>query len=178
MIAFFFSFLFFPRASRRGCQAPAGRKREKVAKGCKNMKFSMFQKILSILFSALVVFCAAMTGTYTWQDLAQHKSNEFVGLTAANPDESTTEPDTPTTEPDISTTEPDISTTEPDTSTTWPQTSTTQTHATTTTKPGGPKTGDTSNVWLWAILTVLSALGLRGVLLWGRKNSCREGETV
>jgi hypothetical protein len=38
-------------------------------------------------------------------------------------------------------------------------------------------TGDTSNVWLWAILTIISALGLRWVLLWGKK-ARRESETA
>jgi len=40
--------------------------------------------------------------------------------------------------------------------------------------PDGPKTGDTGSVWLWAITTVVSAICLRGVLLWGKK--VRRGE--
>ena len=39
-------------------------------------------------------------------------------------------------------------------------------------------TGDTSKLWLWAALTVMSAIGLRAVLLWGKRNGRRKKETA
>jgi LPXTG-motif cell wall-anchored protein len=41
--------------------------------------------------------------------------------------------------------------------------------ATTTNPSGKPNTGDSSNIWLWAALMVASALGLRFVVLRGRR---------
>ena len=38
----------------------------------------------------------------------------------------------------------------------------------------GPLTSHTSNIWLWAILTVVSAVSLRAVLLWGRRGGKRK----
>lgn len=178
------------------------------------MKFSIVQKGLCVLFSALVVFCAAMTGTYAWRDYAQHKSNEFIGISTADEpitvrpttttttsttgptttDTTTTRPTTTTTRP-TTTTKPTTTTTKPTTTTAAPTTTQPTTSATqpstitatqppvTTTRPTvrpsnpGPVTGDTSNIWLWAVLTVLSALGLRWVLLWGKRGR-REGDSA
>ena len=253
--AFFFFFSFLSKAFAGGQLSGGRRKKPPCRKGVTNMKFNMMQKGLSVLFSLLLLFSAAMTGSYAWRDIAQHRSNEFYGrVTSAEPDTSTTEPDTSSTEPDTTTTEPDTSTTEPDTSTIEPDTSTTEpdttttepdttttepdttttepdtttttqptttttqpTTTTTTTRtsttkpttttapstttavttttgpatqpsttaaatsatattgstkpqnPNGPKTGDTSNIWLWAVITIISAIGLRAVLLWGRR---------
>ena len=190
------------------------------------MKFNAIQKGLCGLFSLLLVFSAAMTGTCAWRDAAQHKSNAFYGRGTTQPDTAATEPDTTVAEPDDTTTGHDETTAEPDTTTTGPTTpapatiteTTTITATTTTTtttgrpatepsttiaetttqpaaqpsttspatatampgttgpqNPGGPKTGDTGSVWLWASITVVSAMCLRGVLLWGKKG--RRGET-
>ncbi|MCL2300258.1 MAG: hypothetical protein FWC27_08965 [Firmicutes bacterium] len=165
------------------------------------MKRNYFQKLLCVLFTALAVFCAAMTGTYAWRDAAQHKSNEYYGGLTTRTDTTITEPDTTTqSEPTVTTattTETPSATTETTTQTTTQtitQTTTAQTTTQTTsqtytlpstsgtsartgtTHPGGPVTGDTGKICLWASLTVLSAIGLRAVLLWGAGR--RREETV
>ena len=169
------------------------------------MRFNMIQKGLCVLLSLFLAFSAAMTGTCAWRDITQHKSNEFYGRGTAEPDtttkpDTTTEPDTTTPEPTTpeptttietttvtstittTTTQP---TTEPSTTTTETTTrpltinSVTTTTAIATTKPqnsSGPKTGDTGNVWLWAVVTIVSAVSLRAVLLWGKRGGRRETE--
>jgi len=215
LLFLFFSFPACPAGER---QAPAGHKggnkRLKAygVKGYDGMKFNLFQKMLCLLFSALAVFCAAMTGTHAWRDASQHRSNEFYGGLTATTDESdttTTEPDTTTTEPGTTTTattsttttipstEPSITMTETTTETTTQATiqttaqTTSQTYTLPSTSmfktstgtsgpsnPGGPKTDDTSKIWLWAALTVVSAMGLRTVLLWGRRNDRHREEAA
>jgi len=168
------------------------------------MNFNGIQKAMCALFTLLVLFCAAMTGSYAWRDLSQHRSNKYYGrgidtiTTQPDPDTTTTQPD-----PDTTTTQPDPTTTQPTTTTmmttttkptTEPPETTVETTEQATTQaitqpptsaataspgtskpsnPDGPKTGDASNVWLWAALTVTSAVGLRAVLLWGRRNGKR-----
>ena len=166
-------------------------------KGSTKMQFNTSQmntipKVLCALFSLFLLISITMTGTYAWRDINQHKSNEFYGRSPTYPsDTTTTLPDssTTTTLPDSSTTTtlPDSSTTTtlPDSSTTTneittqPSTSsdTTITSLTNPQNPDSPKTDDTSNVWLWVILTVVSAVCLRGVLLWGKKDKRKAVET-
>ena len=174
-----------------------------------NLRFEAFQKVLCALFTLLVLFCAAMTGSYAWRDYAQHKSNEFYGgITTETSSVSPTSPTTTTTatssaststtsstststssstststtsstssSPSSSTsTSTSSSSSTSTTSSTSTSTTSTATCTTTTTEPKvpGPVTGDTGNIWLWAALTVVSAIGLRATLLWGKKGGRRK----
>ncbi|MDR3314113.1 MAG: hypothetical protein LBS96_06615 [Oscillospiraceae bacterium] len=53
--------------------------------------------------------------------------------------------------------------------------STTKTTTTTGSTPiPGPNTGDSGNIWFWAVLMIASALGLRYLLLHGKKRARKE----